>query len=59
MDFVSLTPKQRVFGTLRNLRKMAETDDLNASRAQIIRSLDRALSWEDELVDQTAQKVYG
>jgi hypothetical protein len=46
-----LSPRERVFGTLRNLQRLAqEGEDLNAKRAIILRALDRAISWESEIV---------
>jgi hypothetical protein len=45
-----LQPEERVFGTLRNLQKIAETEDLNANRARILHMLDRALSWEGQII---------
>lgn len=45
-----LSPRERVFKTLRNLQKLAlESEDLNADRAAILKALERAVSWEDEL----------
>lgn len=47
-----LTPKQRVFGTLRNLLKIANTSrDLNKDRERLCIALDRCLSWESHLCD--------
>jgi hypothetical protein len=42
-------PEELVFGTLRNLQKIAQTEDLKASRERILHMVDRALSWEGEL----------
>lgn len=53
--FDLLTPKQRVFGTLRNLLKMARDEDLNEKRPVIVQALDRCLSWESELIDRGAR----
>lgn len=53
VDIANMTPKERVFGTLKNLKKIIdESPDLNARRDQLSRSLDRAISWEPELVDR-------
>lgn len=44
-----LTPEQRIFGSLRNMRALvSDGADLNAEREALLRSLDRALSWEGE-----------
>lgn len=51
-----LTPHQRVFGTLKNMLRIAtETPDLNAERERLKVGLDRAISWESELVDRDAR----
>jgi hypothetical protein len=49
MVFAFLRPEELVFGTLRNLQKIAQTEDLKASRERILHMVDRALSWEGEL----------
>lgn len=47
-----LSPKQRVFGTLRNLLRLVQQEqDLNAHRERLEVSLDRAISWESQLID--------
>ncbi|MBI4293624.1 MAG: hypothetical protein HY661_19280 [Betaproteobacteria bacterium] len=49
-----LTPHQRVFGTLKNMLRIAtEAPDLNAERERLKLGLDRAISWESELVDKS------
>lgn len=48
-QFAALTPEQRVFGTLRNLQSIAQTEDMNANRDRIVRMIDRAISWEGRL----------
>ena len=48
-----LTPKQRVFGTLRIWYKKAkESPDLNKEREMLIMALEHCLSWETELVNK-------
>jgi hypothetical protein len=49
MVFAFLRPEELVFGTLRNLQKIAQTEDLKASRERILHMVDRTLSWEGEL----------
>lgn len=47
-----MTPKERVFGTLRNLlRIVSETENLNMERKRMETAIDRCISWESELVD--------
>jgi len=55
MDEASRTPKQHVFDSLRNLLKMVETEDLNARRAILHRSISNVLSWESELENREVQ----
>jgi len=56
-DIINFTPKQRVFGTLRLLIEFVEnSQDLNQQRAQLVRSLGRALSWEPHLADCEPQE---
>ncbi len=51
-DLVDMTPKERVFGTLKNLATLfREAPCLNSEREQLIRSIDNAISWESEVVD--------
>ena len=50
IDIPSLSPRERVFGTIHNLARMAESEpDLNAKRDAIATALERASSWETEL----------
>lgn len=50
-----MTPKERVFGTLRNLQRIVEeTTDLNTERERLATALDRCVSWESELADVCA-----
>jgi hypothetical protein len=42
MVFAFLRPEELVFGTLRNLQKIAQTEDLKASRERILHMVDRA-----------------
>ena len=52
-----MTPKQRVFGTLRNLVQMISGgEDLNQDRGQLVRSLENAISWEPWLVDAEVEQ---
>jgi len=49
---IDMTPKQRVFGTLKKLLKVAESDiNLEAERARIKVALERCISWEGQLSD--------
>ena len=51
-DMENLTPKERVFGTLRNLKRIVENaPDLTAERERLRVALDRCLSWEYEVMD--------
>lgn len=51
-DLFNMTPKERVFCTLKNLATiLREAPCLNAEREQLIKSLDNAISWEPEVVD--------
>jgi hypothetical protein len=53
-----MTPKERVFGTLRNLRRIvAETENLNTERERLATAIDRCISWESELVDVVTHNV--
>ena len=53
-DLLNMTPKERVFGTLKNLADILRNSPcLDAERNQLIRSLDNAISWESELSDYT------
>jgi hypothetical protein len=46
------TPKQRVFGTLRLWKMMAEDcKDLNEKRDSLWMAMENCLSWESELMD--------
>lgn len=52
-DMENITPKERVFGTLRSLIfRIANADDLNIERERLVISLDRCISWEEELIDK-------
>lgn len=52
-DISSMTPKERVFGTLRNLLSYVQSDkDLNEMKPILERALDRNISWESELVNK-------
>ena len=52
-----MTPKQRVFGTLRNLVQMISGgEDLNQDRGQLVRSLENAISWEPWLIDAEVEQ---
>ena len=52
-EFLHLTAKQRVFGTLRNLVVfITDADDANIIRDQLIRSLENAISWEPLIFDE-------
>ena len=45
-----MTPKERVFGTLKNLLKIVDSDArLDADRARIRLALERCISWESQL----------
>ena len=47
-----MTPKERVFGTLKNLLKIIQSDaNLDADRARIALALERCISWESQLRD--------
>lgn len=47
-----MTPKERVFGTLKNLLKMADSRaSLDAERARIKLALERCISWESQLAN--------
>lgn len=51
----NMTPKERVFGTLRNLQRLVdEADDLNAIKDRLSVAIDRCISWESELADLDA-----
>ncbi|MDH1341881.1 hypothetical protein EQ826_01625 [Ectopseudomonas mendocina] len=51
----NMTPKERVFGTLRNLQRLVdETEDLNALKDRLAVAIDRCLSWESELINLDA-----
>jgi len=51
-NLLNMTPKERVFGTLKNLAEILRNAPcLNAERNQLVRSLDNAISWEPELVN--------
>lgn len=51
----NMTPKERVFGTLRNLQRLVdEAEDLNEVRDRIAVAIDRCLSWEGELINLDA-----
>jgi len=53
-----MTPKERVFGTLRNLQRIvAETENLNTERERLETAIDRCISWESELVDVVTHNV--
>ena len=53
----NMTPKQRVFGTLRNLQRLVdEADDLNTIRERLSVALERCITWEGELVDLDAKE---
>jgi len=49
---IDFTPKEHVFGMLKWFKDFAETGDMNANRDHVVRMLERALSWEDELVNK-------
>lgn len=52
-DLVDMTPKERVFETLRNvLAILREAPELETQRKQLCRSLENAISWEPELVNK-------
>ena len=52
MSIETMTPKQRVFETLRNLQAaVCETEDLNVIRAKLRVALERCISWESELMN--------
>ena len=52
-----MTPKQRVFETLRNLVQMISGgEDLNQDRGQLVRSLENAISWEPWLIDADVEQ---
>ena len=52
-----MTPKQRVFETLRNLVQMISGgEDLNQDRGQLVRSLENAISWEPWLIDAEVEQ---
>lgn len=45
-----LSPKQHVFGSLKNVRDwVSRTDDLNAVRQNLLGSLDNVISWEPQV----------
>jgi hypothetical protein len=45
-----MTPKERVFGTLKNLLKIVDSGtSLDADRARIKLALERCVSWESQL----------
>lgn len=47
-----MTPKERVFGTLKNLLKMADSGtSLDTERARIKLALERCISWESQLIN--------
>ncbi|GAB5339676.1 hypothetical protein [Pseudomonas fluorescens] len=49
---IDMTPKQRVFGALKKLLKMIDSDtSLDAERARIKLALERCISWEVQLRD--------
>lgn len=51
MNIETMTPKQRVFETLRNLHAVVcKTEDLNDIRAKLRVALERCVSWESELM---------
>lgn len=51
----NMTPKERVFGTLRNLQRLVdEADDLNVIKDRLAVAIDRCISWESELADLDA-----
>ena len=55
-----MTPKQRVFETLRNLVQMISGgEDLNQDRGQLVRSLENAISWEPWLIDAEVEQEGG
>ena len=45
-----MTPKQRVFGTMKNILAIVESDE-PIDRKQLCRSLENAISWESQLTD--------
>ncbi len=52
-DIENMTPKERVFGTLRGLIfRIANAEDLNSERERLVIALDRCISWESELIDK-------
>ncbi|WP_324734109.1 hypothetical protein [Pseudomonas paeninsulae] len=51
----NMTPKERVFGTLRNLQRLVdEAEDMAAIKGRLAVAIDRCLSWESELADLNA-----
>jgi len=49
---IDMTPKQRVFGALKNLLEMADSDiSLDVERARIKLTLERCISWEEQMRD--------
>lgn len=53
IDIETLSPKERVFGTLRGLIfRIANAEDLNSERERLVIALDRCISWESELIDK-------
>ena len=47
-----MTPKERVFGTLKNLLNMADSGvSLDNERARIKLALERCISWESQLIN--------
>ncbi|NIL20073.1 hypothetical protein [Pseudomonas sp. AN3A02] len=49
---IDMTPKQRVFGALKKLLEMTDSDiSLDVERARIKLALERCISWEEQLRD--------
>lgn len=48
-EWAFLRPEERVFGTLRNLRRIVKkAPDLNAERDLLLHMIERARSWEGQ-----------
>ena len=53
VDRGDMSPRERVFATLRLLYEMAQDGaDLDLRRPLILQALDRALSWESQIVSR-------
>ena len=49
-DLINMTPKDRVFETLKNIANiLEESEDLNKDRDKLIKSMNNAISWECQL----------